>query len=150
MFDYESPKKKSPTDWSGTIIGVMLLPVFFVFVFLGKAELGFNVMLVLGLVMIAVKLRWKLRRYAWFWVTIAFVLLLHIPFLFLVHWPQSNVPTILAWLSLNIRAWRLMVGWLDWLVLFQGCANGLLNDSKGVLYDIRLFHHEPTMPRNRR
>ena len=56
MFDYESPKKKSPTDWSGTIIGVMLLPVFFVFVLLGKAEMGFNLMLVLGLVMIAVKL----------------------------------------------------------------------------------------------
>ena len=110
MFDYESPKKKSPTDWSGTIIGVMLLPVFFVFVFLGKAELGFNVMLVLGLVMIAVRLRWKLRRYAWFWGTIAFVLLLHIPFLFLVHWPQSNVPTIVYSLPLGVADFLLITG----------------------------------------
>jgi len=110
MFDYESPKKKSPTDWSGTIIGVMLLPVFFVFVLLGKAEMGFNLMLVLGLVMIAVKLRWRLRRYAWFWVTIAFVLLLHIPFLFLVHWPQSNVPTIAYSLPLGIADFLLISG----------------------------------------
>jgi hypothetical protein len=88
----------------------MLLPVFFVFVFLGKAELGFNVMLVLGLVMIAVRLRWKLRRYAWFWGTIAFVLLLHIPFLFLVHWPQSNVPTIAYSLPLGIADFLLISG----------------------------------------
>ena len=110
MFDYESPKAKSPTDWSGTIIGVVLLPVFFVFVFLGKAELGFNVMLVLGLVMIAVRLRWKLRRYVWFWATIFFVLLLHIPFLFLVHWPQSHVPTIVYSLPLGIVDFLLISG----------------------------------------
>jgi len=110
MFDSEAPKEKSPTDWSGTIIGVMLLPVFFVFVFLGKAELGFNVMLALGLVMIAIRLRWKLRRYAWFWGTIAFVLLLHIPFLFLVHWPQSNVPTIAYSLPLGIADFLLISG----------------------------------------
>ena len=108
MFDSEAPKEKSPTDWSGTIIGVALLPVFFVFVFLGKSELGFNLILVLGLIMIAVRLRWKLRRYAWFWGTIAFVLLLHIPFLFLVHWPQSKVPTI---------AYSLPLGLVDFLLI---------------------------------
>ncbi len=110
MFDYESSKRKSPTDWSGTIIGVILLPVFFVFVFLGKAEMGFSVMLVLGACMIAVKLRWKLRRCAWFWVTIALVLFLHVPFLFLVHWPQSNVPTIVYSLPLGIADFLLISG----------------------------------------
>jgi hypothetical protein len=110
MFDYKSPKEKSSTDWSGTIIGVMLLPVFFVFVFLGKAEMGFNLMLVLGLVMIAVKLRWKLRKHVWFWGTIIFVLLLHVPFLFLVHWPQSNVPTIAYSLPLGVVDFLLISG----------------------------------------
>ncbi len=126
MFDYESPKKKSPTDWSGTIIGVMLLPVFFVFVFLGKAELGFNVMLVLGLVMIAVRLRWKLRKHVWFWGTIIFVLLLHVPLLFLVHWPQSNVPTIVYSLPLGIVDFLLISGAL-------GLAEKLF--SKGSSFD---------------
>lgn len=110
MFDYESPKAKSPTDWSGTIIGIMLLPAFFVFVFLGKAELGFNVMLVLGLAMIAVKLRWRLRKHGWFWATIILILLLHIPFLFLVHWPQSHVPTIVYSLPLGIVDFLLISG----------------------------------------
>lgn len=110
MFDYESPKAKSPADWSGTIIGLMLLPVFFLFVFLDKAELGFNLMLVLGLVLIAVRLRWKLRRHGWFWATIILVLLLHIPLLFLVHWPQSRVPTIAYSLPLGIADFLLISG----------------------------------------
>jgi hypothetical protein len=111
MFDYEeAPKEKSRTDWSGTIIGVSLWPVFFIFVFLGKAELGFNVMLVLGMVVLAVRLRWKLRSHAWFWATIVLVLLLHIPFLFLVHWPQTNVPTIAYSLPLGIADFLLISG----------------------------------------
>ena len=111
MFDYEeAPKEKSPTDWTGPIIVAMLAPLFFLFVYLGKAEMGFTACLVLGMFMVAVRLRWKLRRYAWFWGTIAFVLLLHIPFLFLVHWPQSNVPTIVYSLPLGIADFLLISG----------------------------------------
>jgi hypothetical protein len=102
MFDYEAPKKKSPADWSGTIIGAMLLPVFFLFIYLGKAELGFTACIVLAMFMIAVRLRWKLRKYVWFWGTIIFVLLLHVPLLFLVHWPQTNIPTIAYSLPLGV------------------------------------------------
>jgi len=110
MFDSEAPKEKSSTDWSGTIIGVMLLPVLFLFIFLGKAELGFTACIVLAMSMIAVRLRWKLRRYAWFWATIVFVLLLHIPFLFLVHWPDTHVPTIVYSLPLGIADFLLISG----------------------------------------
>ena len=110
MFDSEAPKEKRSADWSGTIIGVMLLPVFFVFVYLGKAEMGFNLVLVLGLAMIAVKLRWKLRRHIWFWATIIFVLFLHVPLLFFVHWPQSNVPTIVYSLPLGVVDFSVITG----------------------------------------
>lgn len=130
MFDYEPPKEKSPTDWSGTIIGVMLLPVFFVLVVLGKAEMGFNLILVLGLVMIAVKLRWKLRRHAWYWVTIAYVLLLHIPFLFFVHWPQSNIPTIAYSLPLGIADFLLISGAIS-LAQRIFMKNGSSDDEEG-------------------
>ncbi len=111
MFDYEeAPKEKSPTDWTGPIIVAMLAPLFFLFVYLGKAEMGFTACLVLGMFMVAVRLRWKLRRYAWFWGTIVFVLLLHIPFLFLVHWPQTHVPTIVYSLPLGIVDFLLISG----------------------------------------
>jgi hypothetical protein len=110
IFDYEAPKEKRPADWSGTIIGVLLLPLFFVFVYLGKAEIGFNLMLVLGLAMVAVKLRWKLRRYIWFWATIILIVVLHIPLLFLVHWPQGNTPTFAYSLPLGIVDFLLISG----------------------------------------
>jgi len=110
MFDYEAPKEKGRADWSGTIIGAMLLPVLFLFIYLGKAEVGFTACIVLGMFMIAVRLRWKLRRYAWFWATVVCALLLHIPFLFLVHWPKTNVPTIAYSLPLGIVDFLLISG----------------------------------------
>jgi len=128
MFDYETPQKKSSADWSGTIIGVMLLPVFFVFVYLGKAEMGFNAMLVLGLAMIAVKLRWRLRKHVWFWATIALILLLHIPLLFIVRWPQGNVPTLAYSLPLGIADFLLISGAIS--LAQRVFANGSSDDEE--------------------
>ena len=110
MFDYEAPKEKSPTDWSGPIIVALLAPLFFFFVYLGKAEMGFTACLVLGMSMLAAKLRWKLRRHVWFWATIISILLLHIPALFLVRWPETHVPTIVYSLPLGIVDFLLISG----------------------------------------
>jgi len=111
MFDYESPpEEKRRADWSGTIIGLTLSPVLFFFIYIGKAEMGFTVMLVLGLALIAIRLRWRLRKHVWFWATIVLILLLHVPLLFIVRWPQSNVPTIAYSLPLGIVDFLLITG----------------------------------------
>ncbi len=110
MFDYDKPKEKSSTDWSGTIIGIMFAPVFFFFVYLGKPELGFNVMIVLILNAVAVRLRWKLRKHVWFWATIVLILVLHVPLLFAVRWPKSNIPTIFFSLPLGTADFLLIMG----------------------------------------
>ncbi|MEO7043269.1 MAG: hypothetical protein ABI035_13490 [Gemmatimonadaceae bacterium] len=78
--------EKKPTDYTGVIIGAILLPVYFVFdVFLGQEEMGRSVSVVLGMVPLAIRVRWDLRRCVWFWAVIVFVLLLHIPLLFLLR-----------------------------------------------------------------
>jgi hypothetical protein len=128
MFDYEAPKEKSPTDWTGPIIVAMLAPLFFLFVYLGKAEMGFTACLILGMFMVAVRLRWKLRRYAWFWATVIFVLLLHIPFLFWVHWPQTHVPTIVYSLPLGIADFLLISGAIS--LAQRVFANGSSDDGE--------------------
>jgi hypothetical protein len=110
VFDYESPKEKRPTDYSGTVIGAMLLPVLFFFIYIGKAELGFTACIVLGISMIAVRLRWKLRKHVWFWATIVLILALHVPLLFIVRWPQSNIPTIAYSLPMGIVDFLLIMG----------------------------------------
>lgn len=113
MFDFDAPKEKRSTDWSGTIIGISLLPVFLVFVFLGKAEMGFTACIVLGASMGAVRFRWQLRRHVWFWATIILILALHIPLLFLVRWPDSNVPTLVYSLPLGLVDALLIMGALS-------------------------------------
>jgi hypothetical protein len=110
MFDDEQPPPKEPADWTGTKIGFGLLPVFFLFVYFGKADMGFTVGLVVGITMIAIYLRWKLRKHVWFWATIAFILLLHIPLFFVVRWPDTNIPTIAYSMPLGITDFLLISG----------------------------------------
>jgi len=108
MFDYDPPKEETRTDWSGTIIGLSLLPVFFFFVWLGKPDMGFTLVIVLGVALFSIKLHWKLRKRLGFWATIVFILALHIPLLFVVRWPEGKVPT---------RAYSLPLGIVDFLLI---------------------------------
>ena len=109
MFEQiEEPEERSARDWTATVIGLMLLPVFFLFVYLGKAETGFTVVLVLGMILLAIKLQWRLRKHVWFWAAIAVVLALHVPFLFIVRWPDTKTPTI---------AYSLPLGIVDFLII---------------------------------
>lgn len=75
--------------------------------------MGFSLALVLGAAALAVKLRWKLRKHAWFWATILLILALHVPFLFIVRWPESNVPTIAYSLPIGIVDFLLILGALN-------------------------------------
>jgi hypothetical protein len=85
--------EKKRADYTGLIIAAILTPVYVLFIYLGKEELGLTVFVVLGAIMVAVRVRWDLRRHVWFWGTIALVLVLHVPLLFVVRWP----PTMFHW-----------------------------------------------------
>ena len=126
MFDYIDPPPEEPTDYSALKIVAMLAPVLVLFAVLGEAEMGFTIVIVLGMTMAAIKLRWKLRRHIWFWPTIAFILLLHIPLLFLVRWPDTKVPTIF---------YSMPIGFVDFLLVMGaiGLANKIF--SKGSSSD---------------
>jgi cell division protein FtsW (lipid II flippase) len=81
--------EKKPTDYTGVIIGAILLPVYLASYSLGQEEMARSVFVVLGMVMVAIRVRWDLRRRFWFWAVIVFLLLLHVPLLFLVRWPNG-------------------------------------------------------------
>ena len=112
MAKNEQPRTEpqGPADWTGLIIAALAAPAFFIFVYLGKAELGFTVSLVLCVVLIAIKLRWRLRRHTWFWGTIALVIALHIPLLFIIRWPQTKIPTIAFSMPFGIADFLLISG----------------------------------------
>jgi hypothetical protein len=110
VFDDDRPKEKQPTDYTGPVIVAMLLPVFVLFVYLGNADLGLTAMIVLGMIMCAVKIRWNLRKYVWFWATIILILALHVPLFFIIRWPQGKVPTIAYTLPLGFADFFIMLG----------------------------------------
>jgi len=60
--------------------------------------------------MFAIKLRWNLRKHAWFWAVIVFILALHVPLFFVVRWPQGNLPTIFYTMPLGIADFLIILG----------------------------------------
>ena len=113
MFDYDPPKAKDPVDYTGLKIVLLLAPVFFVITLLADADTALSVCIVLGMIMIAVKIRWNLRRHIWFWPIIAIILALHIPLVFAVRWPKGNVPTLFYTMPLGIADFLIVSGALN-------------------------------------
>ncbi|HEY1940432.1 MAG TPA: hypothetical protein VGJ33_21070 [Candidatus Angelobacter sp.] len=110
MFDYESSKEKEPVDYTGLKIVAILAPVFFLFVFLGNADMGLTACIVLAMIMLAIKIRWHLRKHLWFWAIIIFILALHVPLAFVVRWPQGNVPTLFYTMPIGIADFLISLG----------------------------------------
>ena len=102
MFDYDRAKEKQPVDYTGLKIVGILAPVFFLITFLNNADMALAVCIALGMVMLAIKIRWYLRNHVWFWAIIAFILALHLPSIRMVRWPQGNVPTFFYTMPLGI------------------------------------------------
>jgi len=109
MFERER-EAKGFTDYTGLKIGAVLLPVFFLFVYWGKADMGLAVLIVLGVTIGAIKIRWDLRKHVWFWAIIAVMLALHVPLVFMVRWPQGNAPTLFYTLPFGLVDFLIISG----------------------------------------
>jgi hypothetical protein len=110
MFDYESPKPKEPVDYTGLKIGAMAAPVFFLVTFLYNADAGLAACIVFGMITLAVKLRWHLRKHSWFWAILAVILALHVPLVFMVRWPQGRAPTLFYTMPIGIVDFLIISG----------------------------------------
>ena len=76
-------------DYTVAIIGAILVPVMLLFTYLGKDDIGRSVAICLGVLMLAVRIRWELRKRLWFWGILVLLLLLHVPLFFLINWPDG-------------------------------------------------------------
>lgn len=110
MLDRDPLKAKRTVDYTGLKIVIIFAPVFFLFVFLGNADLGLTVCIVLGMITLAIKIRWNLRKHVWFWAIIIFILALHVPLFFAVRWPQGKLPTIVYTMPLGIADFLIISG----------------------------------------
>jgi hypothetical protein len=111
MFDDEPQvKEREPVDYTGPKVVAILAPVFFLVAYLSDKDTGLTVCLVLGAVILAIKLRWKLRKHVWFWAIIVFILALHLPLISIIRWKHGNIPTLAFSLPIGIVDFLLIMG----------------------------------------
>jgi hypothetical protein len=107
--DADDPEEPKPTDYTSTIILAILLPVLLFFWYIGKFDMGMNVAIVLGMCLLAIRIRWDLRKRFWFWGVVLFVLALHVPLFFLIQWPHEWVPGV-ALLPIGLADLAIILG----------------------------------------
>lgn len=130
MFDYDSPKPKEPLDYTGLIVALILAPVFFFVTLLANADMALSACMVLGMIVIAIKIRWHLRKHVWFWAIIVVTLALHIPLIFLVRWPQGSVPTLFYTMPIGIVDFLTILGALALAEKLFSRDSSASNDGK--------------------
>jgi hypothetical protein len=115
LFKEQEPDKDRPEEPRPTknhiylvtlAVGFTVIELFRRF---GRIDLGMNVAVCLAMCIIAIWIRWDLRRRLWFWVVVALLLALHVPLFFLIKWPHRWVPGV-ALLPIGIADLLLFLG----------------------------------------
>ena len=68
--------------------------LFFFFVSFGDPGRGRAAGVAGGMIIFTVRSRWDLRKRVWFWATMTFLVLLHVPLILRTHWTNVNMPGI--------------------------------------------------------
>jgi multisubunit Na+/H+ antiporter MnhB subunit len=82
------------SKYTGLIIAALTSPVYLLFVYLDQPDIGLTAVYCLGTILLAIRVRWDLRKHAWFWVVMAVVLALHVPLIVSWRWPDRWIPGI--------------------------------------------------------
>jgi hypothetical protein len=82
-------------SWRGILcvmFGTLLLAL--PFVYFRRFDLARPSIMAALMVTIAIALRWKLRRYLWFWATMTFLVGLHLPLILFIPWTTRWIPAV--------------------------------------------------------
>lgn len=74
------------------IVILCMVPLFFLFALSGDPGRGREAAISGGLIAMAIKARWDLRKYAWFWAIAAVLIALHMFLVFRVPWTDKSYP----------------------------------------------------------
>lgn len=85
------PRNLLTKKWA-VLAMLLATPVFFLFAYLGDAGRGRAAAVSVGVIILAARARWDLRREVWYWTAIAVVAACHIPLLLFVSWTEKNYP----------------------------------------------------------
>jgi hypothetical protein len=90
-------KKPMRLPWWGVLCVIIgALPISFAFYHFGRFDLALPTECFIGMLGIAIAMRWKLRRHVWFWITMAVIAALHVPLILFIHWTTKWVPAFVT------------------------------------------------------
>jgi hypothetical protein len=75
------------------ILGTVLLGM--LFMISGRLDLARPSLVSVAIVVLTIVMRWKLRRHAWFWLTMAVLAALHLPLILFLPWTTKWIPGFL-------------------------------------------------------
>ena len=87
--------KQMRLPWWGVLcwmIGCAL--IVWLFDHLGRFDLARPALYSIGMLGVAIAIKWKLRRHLWFWITMTVIAALHVPLILFVPWTTKWVPAI--------------------------------------------------------
>jgi len=76
------------------LIALFSSPAFLLLLYYGYPGKGKVASDFVGVIMFAIRARWELRKYTWFWLTAATIFALHLPIVWFVPWPNERYPNI--------------------------------------------------------
>lgn len=87
--------KKLRLSWRAKLLIIVIgAPTTFLFALYGKLELALPLMNIIGVLGLMILFKWKLRKRAWFWITMAVIAALHVPLILFVPWGTRWVPAL--------------------------------------------------------
>lgn len=69
------------------LIVVCSSPLFFVLAFYGDERKGMAAWITASTIGFSVRYFWDLRKRIWFWITMGFIVCIHVPLVLLIRWP---------------------------------------------------------------
>ena len=123
---WDSEESQKPTDYSGLIIGIVLIPVFFLFSHFGNTDEGLTAFVCFAVNLLVIRFYWNLRTHTWFWIVVVALLLLHIPLVLKIQWPHEWVPQI-ALLPIGLADLFIYVGAIKFVQKF--IVKGVSSDA---------------------
>jgi hypothetical protein len=106
--------KQMRLGWRGLLffmLGIVVLGI--PFVYWGKFNLALPSFVSAAMIVLAVAMRWKLRRRPWFWITMGFLAAIHQPLIVFVPWTTKWIPAVViapfGMLDLHAMLWTLAV-----------------------------------------
>ena len=92
--DIKAAKKMWLPWWAVLCLIIGGMPIPWLFDHFGRLNLALPTLNCVGMLGFAIAVKWKLRRCAWFWITMTIIAALHVLLILFVPWTTKWVPAI--------------------------------------------------------